>query len=54
MPKRILRLLAEELQTRGKLELEEAFIDASFTGAKKKICGQAHQAPQGSENLRSR
>src|SRR5215469_14002347 len=32
---RILRVLAEELQVRGKLDLEEAFIDASFTGAKK-------------------
>ena len=32
---RILRALAEELQARGKLRLEEAFIDASFTGAKK-------------------
>jgi len=32
---RILRVLAQELQARGKLELEEAFIDASFTGAKK-------------------
>ena len=32
---RILRVLAEELQARGKLQLEEAFIDASFTGAKK-------------------
>jgi transposase len=32
---RILRMLAEELQARGKLDLEEAFIDASFTGAKK-------------------
>ena len=31
----ILRGLAEELQARGKLKLEEAFIDASFTGAKK-------------------
>jgi transposase len=28
-------VLAEELHTRGKLEVEEAFIDASFTGAKK-------------------
>ena len=33
--KRILRELAEELQARGKLDLEEAFIDASFTAAKK-------------------
>ena len=32
---RILHALAEELQARGKLQLEEAFIDASFTGAKK-------------------
>jgi transposase len=32
---RILHVLAEELHTRGKLDLEEAFIDASFTGAKK-------------------
>src|SRR5450755_1302277 len=31
----ILRALAEELHARGKLKLEEAFIDASFTGAKK-------------------
>jgi transposase len=31
----ILRVLAEELQALGKLDLEEAFIDASFTGAKK-------------------
>jgi transposase len=30
----ILRVLAEELRARGKLDLEEAFIDASFTGAK--------------------
>ena len=34
-PERILHVLAEELQARGKLQLEEAFIDASFTGAKK-------------------
>jgi transposase len=32
---RILRFLAEGLQARGKLELEEAFIDASFTGEKR-------------------
>jgi transposase len=31
----ILRVLAEELRVRGKLDLEEAFIDASFTEAKK-------------------
>src|SRR5882762_7309233 len=31
----ILRVLAEELHARGKLALEEGFIDASFTGGKK-------------------
>ena len=32
---KILRLLATELQARGQLPLDEGFIDASFTGAKK-------------------
>jgi transposase len=32
---RILQVLAEELQARGKLQPEEAFIDASFNGGKK-------------------
>jgi transposase len=40
---RILRVLAEELQARGKLHLEEAFIDASFTGEKRGPRGRAHQ-----------
>jgi hypothetical protein len=30
-----LRVLAKEFEAQGKLRLEEAFIDASFTGAKK-------------------
>ena len=34
-PERILRVLAGELPVRGKLHLQEAFIDASCTGAKK-------------------
>lgn len=42
---RILRV-GEELQARGKLQLEEAFIDASFTGAKKGPCGRAYQTRQ--------
>jgi transposase len=50
----ILRVLAEELHARGRLQLEEAFIDASFTGAKKGPRGGAHQARQGDENHRSR
>ena len=36
------RVLAEELHARGKLKLEEAFIDASFTGAEK---GAARSGP---------
>jgi transposase len=32
---RVLQMLAEELQARGRLDLEEAFIDATFTRAKK-------------------
>jgi transposase len=32
---RILRVLAEELHARGRLRVEEAFIDASFTGQKR-------------------
>jgi transposase len=33
----ILHLLAEELHARGKLQLDEAFIDASFRGEKKGV-----------------
>jgi len=32
---RLLQKLAEDLRDRGKLDLSEAFIDASFSGAKK-------------------
>lgn len=51
---RILRVLAEELQARGKLDPKEAFIDASFTGAKRGPRGRAHQTRQGDENHRPR
>lgn len=50
----ILRVLAEELHARRKLQLAEAFIDASFTGAKKGPRGRTHQARQRDENHRSR
>ena len=50
----ILGALAEELQARGKLDPEEAFIDASFTGAKRGPRSRAHQTRQGDENHRSR
>jgi len=33
-PERVLQMLAEELQARGKFGLEEAFIDATFAGVK--------------------
>ena len=46
---RILRALAEELQARGKLQLEEAFIDASFTGAKK---GASQSGPPNAAKVR--
>jgi hypothetical protein len=32
---RLLRVLAEDLRTRGKRDLSETFIDASFSSAKK-------------------
>ena len=32
---RVLQMLAEELQARGRLDLEEAFIDATFAGQKR-------------------
>jgi hypothetical protein len=50
---RILHVLAEELQARGKLDLEEALIDASFTGGKRGPRGRAHQTRQRNENHRS-
>jgi len=51
---RILCALAEELQARGKLDVEEAFIDASFTGAKKGASRSGPPKRQGDENHRSR
>jgi len=48
---RILRALAEELQARRKLELEEALIDASFTGARK---GASRSGPRNAAKGRSR
>ena len=49
--KRILHGLAEELQARGKLQLEEAFIDAFFTGAKKGVSRSA--LPNGARGRKS-
>jgi hypothetical protein len=41
---KILHMLAEELQARGKLKLEKAFIDASFRGQERGPGRRAHQA----------
>jgi len=41
---RLLQKLAEDLRDRGKLDLSESFIDASFSGAKK---GALPWAPRG-------
>src|SRR5271163_234374 len=41
---RLLRKLAEDLRDRGKLDLSESFIDASFSGAKKGALGSALQS----------
>jgi transposase len=35
---RLLQRLAEDLRDRGKLDLTEAFVDATFAGAKKSRC----------------
>jgi len=53
-PERILRVMAEELQGRGRLQLEEAFIDASFTRKKRGPRARTYQARQRDENHRSR
>jgi transposase len=45
----VLRVLAAELHARGQLPLEEAFIDASFTGAKK---GGSRWAPPSAARAR--
>ena len=44
-----LRLLARHLHERGKLNLDEAFVDATFAGAKK---GALRSAPRGAARAR--
>jgi hypothetical protein len=51
---RVLQMLAEEFQARGGLDLEEAFIDPTFAGAKKESRSRAYQTRQGDEIARSR
>ncbi|WP_446743083.1 transposase [Silvibacterium acidisoli] len=50
-----LRVLARHLRARGELNLEEAFVDATFASAKKKgLCRRPHAAGQGHQDRRYR
>jgi hypothetical protein len=48
------RLLAEHLWMKGKLKLEEAFVDAAFAGAKKGSRGRPDPSAQGHKDSRYR
>ena len=48
---RLLRALAEDLERRGKINLDECFIDGSFSAAKKGAVGSAK--PSGARAARS-
>ena len=47
---RLLQKLAEDLRDRGKLDLSEAFIDASFSSAKKGLCCRPYKTRQRQQN----
>ncbi len=47
-----LRLLATHLHDRGKLDLQEAFIDATFRALKKGSCGWPNTPRQGDKDSR--
>jgi hypothetical protein len=49
-----LRLLARLLYEQGKLNLEEAFVDATFASAKKGLRGRPYPPGQGYEDRRCR
>jgi transposase len=54
---RLLQRLAEDLRDRGKIDLSEAFVDATFASAKKGRCGRSDtpwQRHQGHGDLRPR
>ena len=51
---KVLGLLAKHLHERGKLSLREAFIDATFAGAKKGPCGRSYTPRQGDKDRRYR
>jgi transposase len=47
---KLLKQLAEDLRDRGKLDLSESFIDASFSSAKKGLCCQPYSPRQRQQN----
>src|SRR5579864_8463923 len=47
---RLLQTLAEDLRDRGKLDLSEAFIDASFSSAKKGLWCRPYKTRQRQQN----
>ena len=49
-----LRLLAQQLASQGKLNLEEAFVDTTFAVRKRGPCPRPHPSWQGHENHRYR
>ena len=49
-----LKLLARHLYERGKLNLDEAFVDATFASAKKGASPSAHPSRQGHQDRRYR
>jgi len=49
-----LRVLAKHLHKRGKLQLDEAFVDATFASAKRGLCRWSDQAWQGHQDRRYR
>src|SRR5512142_3344186 len=51
---RALTVLAEELEAHGRLNLDEAFVDATFAVAKKGAWASAHQTRQGHQDRRCR
>jgi transposase len=50
----VLKLLARLLYEQGKLNLDEAFVDATFASAKRGLCCWSHASWQGHEDRRYR
>lgn len=48
--KHILTSLAQDMESRGRINLKEAFIDGTFSSAKKGGCSGTHKARKGQQN----